>query len=82
MVMRQSKLYIAILLITVMFLAASVAFAISETWASEVYYESDTYTEYIIEPGGGKYVPPGWCLVHGYLRLLNPDDPYVCLQCD
>ena len=78
--MRKSKSFLALLFVAVMFLAVSVAFTVSETWASES-HAPESYTEYIIEPGGGKVVPPDWCLEHGYIRLQNPDNPYVCPHC-
>ena len=62
------------------FLVVATAFAISETLANEV--EPAGYTEVVIEPGGGKVVPPGWCLEHGYIAIRNPDNPYVCILCD
>ena len=67
-----------ILVLAVLFLAASVAFAISETLANEVYVPE----EYPWEYGTGKVVPPGWCLEHGYIATRNPDNPLVCILCD
>ena len=78
--MRKSTAYVAVL-IALVFLLVCVAFALPGTLAS-VFYEPAGYTEVVIEPGGGKAVPPNWCLEHGYIPLFNPYDPYHCISCD
>ena len=76
--MRKSKTFFMILF-AVVFLAFCIAFTVAGTLASELYYVP---IEVVIEPGGGKVVPPNWCLEHGYIPLWNPDNPYVCIHCD
>ena len=82
--MRKSKPCAMLFVLAALFVAASAAFAISETWASPVYDMSYEFNEaeHIGEPGEGKVVPLGWCAEHGYLRIQNPDNPYVCPHCD
>jgi hypothetical protein len=76
--MRKSKSFFMLFVFAVLFLAASAAFAISETWASEAGAQTGQVGNY----AEGKVVPPGWCLEHGYIARWNPDDPYVCILCD
>ena len=68
-------------LVALVFLLVSAAIALPGTLASEAYVPAG-YTEFVIEPGGGKVVPPNWCLEHGYIPLFNPDNPYHCIRCD
>ena len=78
--MRKSTSFVAVL-IAALFLLVCAAIALPGTLAS-VFDGPAEYTELVIEPGGGKVVPPGWCIEHGYLRLRYPDSPYVCPHCD
>ena len=78
--MRKSTSFVAVL-IAALFLLVCAAIALPGTLAS-VFYEPAEYTEVVIEPGGGKVVPPGWCLEHGYIATRNPDNPLVCILCD
>ena len=75
--MRKSSTFI-MLLFAALFLTVCVAFALTGTLANEVYAPE----EYPWDYGGGKVVPPGWCLEHGYIATRNPDNPLVCILCD
>ena len=80
--MQKSKLLFTMLSISALFLMITIAYTITGTLANEIHEpleqvmpHSEIYTEQ-------KVVPPGWCLEHGYIAIWNPDDSYVCIQCD
>ena len=79
--MRKSKSFRALLVLAVLFLATSVAFALTGTFASEGYVPT-AYTEQRGAYDGGKVVPPGWCLEHGYFGVQDGEAYPECRYCD
>ena len=71
--MRKSKTFLALIALSVLFVATAAAYTLTGTLAAESYAPPD---EQIERYGGGKVAPPGWCVEHGYFGVQYDECSY------
>ena len=71
--MRKSRIFLAFLILSVLFAATAAAYTLTGTFANENYAPP---SEQIERYGGGKVEPPGWCVEHGYFGVQYDDCSY------